>query len=105
MTLSESRKYARRPMDFPAWIETPRTQPLPCRLDNLSPEGAQISVHMDWALPARFVLRLTADGKLRRGCRVIWQKEGRIGVRFFALPDQKPFLAAMSAASALEKVP
>lgn len=86
-----ARKHRRRPMELPAWIET-ASEPLPCRLHNLSPEGAQISVSPDWALPARFVLRLTADGKLRRGCRLIWHKDDRIGVRFFALPEQKPEL-------------
>jgi hypothetical protein len=88
----DARKYRRRPMELPAWIETPGNDPLPCRLHNLSPEGAQISVSPDWALPPRFVLRLTPDGKLRRGCRLIWQKDGRIGVRFWALPEQKPAL-------------
>ena len=44
-----------------------------------------VKVRRDTALPACFVLRLTKDGKISRGCTVVWREFNRTGVRFFQL--------------------
>jgi len=84
----DGRRQSRRPVNIPAWLEGPTGKLVPVMLANLSRDGAQLLINPDLAVPRRFVVRLTQDGKLRRGCRVIWQKAGRIGVRLFHVAAQ-----------------
>lgn len=84
--MTESRDYARQQVMLAAWIEQAGGL-LPCTLSNISAAGAQLCVSADFALPARFPIRMHEDGKVRRGCRVIWRKDDRTGVRFFPLAE------------------
>jgi hypothetical protein len=59
---------------------------LPCVLSNISLRGGEITVSPEIALPKQFALRLTEDGKIRRGCNVMWRKDDRVGISFFRLP-------------------
>jgi len=87
---SESRRHIRRRVSIPAWLETSSGKPIPVTLANVSEEGAQLCVSPDFALPAIFVVHLTRDGTVKRGCRILWQKADRIGVRFFRLDAPDP---------------
>jgi hypothetical protein len=70
----------------PVWIEAPSGL-LACKLSNLSLRGGELGVSIDLPLPDQFALRLTEDGKIRRGCEVMWRKEDRIRVSFFRLVE------------------
>ncbi|MBV9955270.1 MAG: PilZ domain-containing protein [Pseudolabrys sp.] len=84
--MTDARTSQRKTVTIPAWVEL-KGGLLPCSVSNISESGAQICIPQNPSLPARFPLRLHEDGKVRRGCRVIWQKEDRIGVRFFPLTE------------------
>jgi PilZ domain-containing protein len=72
-------------MTLPAWI--PRgNSPVPCTVANVSQDGAQLCISMNFALPDRFILLFTPDGKIKRACLVVWRKGDRTGVRFCPLP-------------------
>jgi hypothetical protein len=81
----EKRRSKRKPISCPAWLEGKLGRLLPCTMTNVSNDGAQLCVGANVALPRRFVLWLTQDGRLRRGCHVVWQKSNRLGVSFYAL--------------------
>jgi hypothetical protein len=78
----EGRAGRRIQANAPAWLETGPGRLFPCTLDNIGHEGAQLCVNPNIAFPSRFTIRLTADGKVTRSCRVVWQDKGLIGVRF-----------------------
>jgi hypothetical protein len=52
-----------------------------CTVRNLSNTGAALNVESPVDIPDTFVLLIPSD-QLRRACRVIWRKMGRIGVKF-----------------------
>ena len=52
-----------------------------CTVRNISMTGAQIEVPEATTLPPSFKLAIAADNFLR-GCRLIWNKERRVGVAF-----------------------
>jgi hypothetical protein len=79
-------------VEVPAWLEGP-SGPLPCVLTNISLRGGELQISPHIALPKQFVLRLTEDGKIRRGCSVIWIQESRVGVRFFRLVETAQLLS------------
>ena len=83
---SDNRNQIRRRVSIPGWLETPAGKRIPITLANVSEEGAQLCISPDFALPANFTVLLTRDGRVKRGCRILWQKGDRIGVRFFRLP-------------------
>lgn len=80
------RRLLDEPFKLPAWAETEDGKLVPCTLFNVTNEGAQICIDEQAALAGRFALRLTQDGKLRRGCRTLWRRGNCTSVRFFTLP-------------------
>jgi hypothetical protein len=58
-----------------------RSSTIDCTVRNLSVRGAKLIVGTQVGIPAAFDLTLTADGS-SRPCKVIWRKEGEIGVEF-----------------------
>jgi hypothetical protein len=48
---------------------------------NLSVRGAKLIVGTQVGIPETFDLTFPADGSSRR-CKVIWRKEGELGVEF-----------------------
>jgi hypothetical protein len=83
---AETRREGRRPTKQIAWLEGKPHDLIVCTILNISNDGAQLVINSDLILPSRFALRLTEDGKEKRGCRITWRKGSRIGVRFFPLP-------------------
>jgi hypothetical protein len=84
---TDTRREGRRPTKQIARLEGKPGDLIVCTILNISNDGAQMVINSDLILPNRFALRLTEDGKEKRGCRVIWRKGSRIGVRFFPLPS------------------
>jgi hypothetical protein len=82
----ERRKEGRSKVQVPVWMEAP-SRLLPCTLQNLSLRGGEVVVAPDIELPKKFAIRLTEDGKIRRGCSVVWRKDDRVGVSFFRLAE------------------
>jgi hypothetical protein len=78
----EGRHGRRIPANTPAWVEAKPGHLYSCKLENIGHGGAQLVVNPDIAFPSRFTIRLTADGKVTRACRIVWQKKDRMGVRF-----------------------
>jgi hypothetical protein len=85
----ERRTEPRPKVEVPVWLEGPSGL-LRCMLSNLSLRGGEIDVSIEIALPKQFVLRLTQDGKIRRGCSVVWRRGARVGISFFRLAEVKP---------------
>jgi hypothetical protein len=67
----ETRRGPRIQTNAPAWLEVQSGNLFPCTLENIGHAGAQLCVNPDIAYPNRFTIRLTANGKVTRTCRVI----------------------------------
>jgi hypothetical protein len=52
-----------------------------CTIRNVSETGAALEVVTPLFIPDRFTLAVQAD-PLKRPCRIVWRKQGRIGVTF-----------------------
>jgi hypothetical protein len=52
-----------------------------CTIRNVSETGAALEVVTPLFIPDRFTLAVQAD-QLKRPCRIVWRKQGRIGVTF-----------------------
>ena len=69
-------------MRYTAWIATGPGKLQGCALSDISQSGAKIDVEKSEKLPDRFVLLLSARGKPKRTCRVVWRQPHQIGVEF-----------------------
>jgi hypothetical protein len=79
---AEKRKAPRRAMSAEAFIYTTDGWPIgPCRMLDASATGARLLLQTE-ETPADFLLTLSRDGKLRRMCHVVWQKDDQVGVCF-----------------------
>jgi hypothetical protein len=56
--------------------------PIPCVLWDISEGGARIAAPRVNALPDVFGLLVGKDPRARRFCRVVWRREGQLGIRF-----------------------
>jgi hypothetical protein len=79
----EKRKSTRRTLALRAFLYTPDGWPLgECRLRDISATGARLASLPEDDLPARFLLSLSRDARVRRTCTVKWQNDQEIGVQF-----------------------
>jgi hypothetical protein len=79
----ELRKHARQPLHYPAWIAlVPDQPPYKVMLSDISKVGAKISIAGHLEIPERFVLLLSAQGRTRRNCRMVWRNGTMMGVEF-----------------------
>ncbi len=58
-----------------------RCSTIDCTVRNLTVRGAKLIVGTQIGIPEAFDLRFAADGS-SRSCKVIWRKEGELGVEF-----------------------
>lgn len=73
----------RKEVNCPVWIDRRDGSPLmSCRAVNLSRTGVKLAVAANVALPDQFVVRFTPDGDLAMVCKVIWSRDGAVGLRF-----------------------
>lgn len=78
--MAEKRAVSRRRF-FKGGVITFNGAGMDCTVRNMSSRGAALDVTNAAAIPPTFQLAIEADDFLAR-CRVIWNKEGRIGVAF-----------------------
>lgn len=78
----ELRRAKRKPTRQAAWIRNDGGADVPCVLWDLSESGARISAARANNLPRMFTLVLTKDRSMLHHCRVVWRKDGQIGVQF-----------------------
>ena len=76
-----NRKHPRRPVDRPAKIYVGGTEPLPCRVRDISEGGARLHVTCRGWLPKSFDLA-DAFANTRRTVRVVWVGLAGVGVCF-----------------------
>ena len=81
---TELRKHARKPFHWRATIIAGSGSPRPCTVSDVSESGARLKVDRPGELPEKFILLLTASGKTRRLCRVIWRSKKEAGVKFLS---------------------
>jgi hypothetical protein len=83
--MAESRKTTRRPVVQGARVFLGGGSPLfPCMILDLSDLGARLKIEADIPLPPQFILVMSRDGRLNRPCRIVWQEDGVVGVRFLS---------------------
>ena len=80
--LSEKRKTHRRQLRYTAWIWLGPKKLQGCVVADISDSGARLHVENSKTVPTSFVLLLSASGKPKRKCRVVWRKGAQIGVEF-----------------------
>ena len=88
MTIDERRKHQRRPVRYPAWIAFGAEIYSDCVLADISEGGAKIKVKEDVSVPDRFVLLFNPQGKPNRPCRVVWRREGHLGLQFESMTGE-----------------
>jgi hypothetical protein len=80
--LGDNRKAPRRQLRYTAWISPGPKKLQGCVVADISDFGARLHVENSKTVPDGFVLLLSASGKPKRKCRVIWRKGAQIGVEF-----------------------
>jgi hypothetical protein len=81
---ADLRKHARKQFHWQAKIFTANEPPRSCTVTDVSQTGARLKADKPNELPEKFFLLLTATGKARRFCRVIWRSKKDVGVKFVA---------------------
>ena len=80
--LGDKRKTHRRQLRYTAWISLGPKKLQGCVVADVSDSGARLDVDNSKTVPDSFVLLLSASGKPKRKCRVIWRNGVQIGVEF-----------------------
>ena len=80
----------RRSLQLPARIDTGSRGILNCTIDKFSEDGARLIFLAGTRLPRTFVLLLTENGQLCRGCRLVWHDGLEAGVAFSGKPSRLP---------------
>lgn len=80
--LADKRKAHRRQLRYTAWISSGPKKLQGCVVADISDSGARLQVENSKTVPNNFVLLLSASGKPKRKCRVVWRKGAQIGVAF-----------------------
>jgi hypothetical protein len=79
------RRFFRRALNQPAWIERASNNLLErCTLVNLCEIGARLTISDVYDLPEKFALHLTRASAPGRQCRVIWRHNHEVGVEFLS---------------------
>lgn len=82
MVGDERRKHQRRPVRYPAWISSGTEIHADCVLADISEGGARIKVKEEVGVPDHFILLFNPQGTPKRPCRVVWRREGHLGLQF-----------------------
>jgi hypothetical protein len=89
--LKEHRKDSRRVFSARAMVYSTDGKPIVgCALRDISVSGAQLALDRKAALPQKFVLVLSRDGKVRRNCMLAWQSSILAGAKFARPPEHRP---------------
>ncbi len=81
--MDETAPAPRKEVNCPVWIDRRDGSPLMnCTAVNLSRTGVKIAIAPNIALPDQFVVRFTPAGDLAMVCKVVWSRDGAVGLRF-----------------------
>ena len=80
--LGDKRKTHRRQLRYTAWVSLGPKRLQGCVVADISDSGARLVVENSKAFPNNFVLLLSATGKPKRKCRVVWRNGTQLGVEF-----------------------
>ncbi len=80
--LNDKRRATRRPIRYTAWIKLADDELRGCVLADISDTGARVDVKSAADVPDDFILLLSSRGTAKRKCRVVWRKDGELGVTF-----------------------
>jgi hypothetical protein len=86
---TELRKKPRRQFQYAARILTDNNVAIACEIADISDSGARLALEQQSELPETFMLLLTAEGDVRRHCRLVWRNETHVGVEFPPLHPQQ----------------
>jgi hypothetical protein len=85
------RKHARQAINVVGYLYTNDGWPIgECRVKDISAGGAKFVHTITDEIPDVLVLALSKDGNVRRICKLVWQKDNQVGVRFVQPLDQLP---------------
>lgn len=83
MMIAARKRGARKSVRQSAWITLDGGfAARPCVVLDLSAAGARITVDDADAAPGVFRLAFSRDARAGRQCKVVWRREGTLGVRF-----------------------
>lgn len=89
--MEERRPAPRAEVNCPVWIDFGDGSPLlSCTAVNLSTTGVKLAVGARTRLPDQFIVRFTQNGDLAMVCKVVWSREGAVGLRFIARVSASP---------------
>jgi hypothetical protein len=77
----DRRKTSRMRLQFPAWVERPHKDALPCTVLDFTLRGARLRAPA-LALPNEFTLLLDCHSSFKRRCKVIWRRRFTVGLEF-----------------------
>src|SRR4029078_7955379 len=80
--INDKRQNSRLAMRFTAWIRLEDGTLHGCALSDISDTGARLRVEDPDKLPDTFMLILSRNGAQKRSCKVMWRKDGELGVAF-----------------------
>jgi hypothetical protein len=86
---SNRRRFLRRMVNEPAWLEKSPDILERCTLLDLSKTGARLSISDIYDLPESFTLRVMRGLAEPRVCHVIWRRDHVIGVEFASIVPGK----------------
>jgi hypothetical protein len=78
------RRFFRRAVNEPAWVEKVPSILERCTLMDLSKSGARLTISDVYDLPENFALHVTREFKPGRVCRIIWRRDHEVGVEFLS---------------------
>ena len=85
MRRNDKRMYARKQVGVRAQISIDAgSPPFDCMLSDVSVGGAKIVSYQPKAIPDRFTLLLSANGSVKRECKVAWRRGRILGVQWWA---------------------
>jgi hypothetical protein len=83
LAITNRRKYKRRPMSYPGWVDLGTgDDPIPCRIEDASQGGAKLAVGNAASIPEQFQLRLSLTSQTSRLCIVRRRSPDGVGVQF-----------------------
>src|SRR6185437_8711463 len=86
---NDKRRAHRRPMRYTAWIAQ-KGKPLHgCVVADISESGARLKVEDGDSIADELMLILSRRGDAQRKCRVVWRKQGQLGVEFTSTRSAK----------------
>ena len=83
MSSQNRRRHSRVALGYEAVIHSGQVLIARCNVLDISAEGARLFLDKPIEnVPAEFVLRLSRNGKIERGCQLVWREQNEIGVHF-----------------------